>query len=149
MGITEAMVEDERGRRVPVIRDLATVPRWPWKTPPPQLLSPKARRWMYVEGTAGLGVIGLAIALSIVVASVGRQSATTAGMWSLILGFGTYLLLNALHSWHWTGPGRHFAARAMASSGTCPCCGYGIRSVPKREDGLTICPECASVWRVA
>ncbi len=104
---------------------------------------------MYIEGTAGLGVIGLAIALSIVVASVGQQSATTGAMYSLGFGFGTYLLLNGLHSWHWTGPGRHFASRAMASTGTCPSCGYGIGSVPKGDNGLTTCPECASVWRVA
>ncbi len=148
MGISEPKVDDERGRRVRVVAELGSAPRWPWKTPPWQLLSPMAKRWTFIDGTVGLGVIGLAIALSIVVGSIGRQSASTAGIISLVFGVGLYLLLNQLHNWHWTGPGRQYAARAMAANGTCPSCGYGIGSVPEGGDGLTTCPECASAWRV-
>ena len=147
--ITEAKVEDERGRRVPVVPELASVPRWPWKTPSPPFVSPGANLWMKIDGAAGLGVVGLAIALSILVASIGLQSATTAGILSLTFGLGLYFVLNQCHAWYWTGPGRHFAARAMAGSGTCPSCGYGIGSVPKDADGLATCPECASAWQVA
>jgi hypothetical protein len=149
MSITSAMVEDERGQRVPVVAELAPAPRWPWKTPPRQLLSPDAKRWMLIEGMAGLGVIALAIIVSIMVALAGKQAASTAGIIVLVLGVGGYLLLNQLHNWHWSGPGRRFAARAVAHSGTCPSCGYGIAGVPSNDGGLTTCPECASLWRVA
>ena len=33
--------------------------------------------------------------------------------------------------------------------GHCPHCGYRIREVPPRpESGQTVCPECASAWRI-
>ena len=30
----------------------------------------------------------------------------------------------------------------------CPHCGYGLRGLPTDDDGLTTCPECASIWRI-
>lgn len=103
---------------------------------------------MYVDGVSGLAIVGLAIAMSVVVAAIGSQSATTAALFSLVFGLGSYFVINQLHSWHWSGPGRRFAARAMAKEGDCPSCGYGIDGVPRGDDGLTTCPECASAWRV-
>ena len=104
---------------------------------------------MYLEGSARVGLIALSIVVSIAVAAVNQQGMTTAGLYVLGLCFLGFVVIRARRGWHWTGPGRQFAARAMAHAGTCPSCGYGIASVPKDDDGLTTCPECASVWRVA
>lgn len=72
--------------------------------------------------------------------NLGMFAATLLGMSC----FGIHLLYN----WHWSGPGRRYAARAMAADGVCPACGYGVAGVPAGTDGLTICPECAAAWRV-
>jgi len=103
---------------------------------------------MYVEGSAGLGVIALAIVMSIIVAMASSQRVTTVGIVMLLGAMGLYVLINQLHNWHWSGPGRRYAARVYAAQGTCPSCGYNIAGLPRGEDGLTTCPECASAWRV-
>ena len=148
MAVTEARVEDERGRGVPVVRAIAEPPRWPWKFPERYLLSEQAALWMKIDGAAGLGVIAIAIAASIVVASVGMHGASTAGIGVLVCSMAAYFVINQAHTWRWTGPGRRFAARAMAARGVCPSCGYDLAGVPQDLDGLTACPECGGAWRV-
>ena len=104
---------------------------------------------MYVEGISGLGVIALAVAMSIVVAGAGSQRVSFIGIVTLLGAMALYFVINQLHNWHWTGPGRSAAARAMAREGACPSCGYGLTGVPSGDDGLTTCPECASAWRMS
>jgi predicted Zn-ribbon and HTH transcriptional regulator len=39
--------------------------------------------------------------------------------------------------------------RVMLRQARCPHCGYGLTGVPpSAEDGATVCPECASAWRL-
>jgi hypothetical protein len=39
-------------------------------------------------------------------------------------------------------------AEAFLRHAHCPGCGYGLRGVPRQEDGCTVCPECGAAWRV-
>ena len=148
MALIAPMIKDERGRAVPVVRELARAPMWPWKTPPRRLVSAPARRWMLISGWTGLAIIALAVVVCIVAATASGSAAANVAVGVLVIFAVAYVVVGFLQSWHWTGPGRQAAARAMALGGTCPSCGYGIAGVPRGDHGLTACPECASLWRV-
>ncbi|MCA9281698.1 MAG: hypothetical protein H6812_04165 [Phycisphaeraceae bacterium] len=38
--------------------------------------------------------------------------------------------------------------RAMIARSRCACCGYLLTGINAEEDGCTVCPECASAWRL-
>lgn len=148
MAITDAKVEDERGRTVPAVREIASAPRWPWQVPSYRLLSPDIRRWMVYEGFGGLGVMALAVVVAFLVAVAQHQAATVVAIFGMVALIGSWFAMNQILNWKWTGAGRRFAARVLAANGMCPSCGYGIEGVRADADGLTTCPECATGWRV-
>ena len=59
------------------------------------------------------------------------------------------LMLAALPiSWWFDGVRKQSLRHSRLSRELCPACGYGIRGVPAKADGLTTCPECAAAWKV-
>lgn len=36
----------------------------------------------------------------------------------------------------------------MLARARCASCGYSLAGIPREDDGCTVCPECASAWRV-
>lgn len=155
MAITDAKVDDERGKRVVVDRDLASPPSFKNRKYPPGSFSTATLRWRAAERwTVGsslalfctmlpLGFLGLRFLSSTVFDFIGN---TIVLLW--FVSVPVAYVVHLVSRWHWSGPGRRYAARALAARGTCPRCGYGITGVPSDADGLTTCPECASAWRV-
>ncbi|UYV11286.1 MAG: hypothetical protein NCW75_08210 [Phycisphaera sp.] len=148
MAITSAKVDDENGRRVPVVPELSSAPRWPWNIPSARILSPSVRRWMVCEGLIGLIGLGLAVLCALIAVAVQNRTGALILMAMMLVCVGLWLVLNQIHHWIWTGPGRQFAARAMAADGTCPSCGYGIAGVKPGHNGLATCPACSGAWHV-
>ncbi|MBX3403458.1 MAG: hypothetical protein KF699_08620 [Phycisphaeraceae bacterium] len=50
--------------------------------------------------------------------------------------------------WWFDGVRKTSLRRSRFGRGLCAACGYGIRSIPARADGLTICSECGAAWRI-
>lgn len=148
MAIADAYIVDERGKRVQAVPEITPAPRWPWKVPPETLLSPDAKRWMILSSLGELCILASSIIIITLFSLVYYNHARSTPIIIFVALIGAWFVLHQIHHWHWSDPGRRHAARAMAAGGTCPSCGYGIAGVPSGADGLTICPECASAWRV-
>lgn len=148
MAITDAKVDDERGRRVTVMRAMWPAPRWPWNVPDYRCLSPRIRRSMVYAGLLEIAFLGSAVLAGMLAFTTDSRAGAFTVLSAMAASFLGWFIVNQVYHWAWTGRGRRFAARALAAHGTCPSCGYGIAGVRQDRDGLTTCPECASAWRV-
>jgi len=62
---------------------------------------------------------------------------------SLLIVIGLSLVLACIGGWR-----RYLRETVLAivDAGECPACGYDLRDRDRRDDALTVCPECGGAW---
>ena len=152
--VFQPMVADERGRDVPVVREL----RWP--PGPVALLRKRPALPMLAHNIAfsyWVGAVYIAVKAGIITLVWLKVATGAAGSGGIVVqGTGVLLLMGlwpvpvlALLGWGlWTWRGRRNAARFMASRGACPSCGSSLLGLSEREDGYVVCGTCLSAWKV-
>jgi len=149
-----AMVTDERGRDVPVVREL----RWPpgpikllRKQPPLPMLTRRVAISYWV------GAVYLSLKAGVITVLWLKLSTGGGGSLAVVVqGTGTLLLMGlwpvpllALVGWTlWVWRGRRNAARFTASRGACPSCGDSLLGTMEQQDGHVMCGSCDAAWKL-
>ncbi len=157
LDIARAEVRDHRGKpRVVPFLDIFGSPRSYANTPPRASLREIRRRmfkqaWLVgaVLGSAMIVVACGAFALLILIPALMRQTlAFVAAAVLMLIPLSILYELTALRVFRRMY--RRIFPDAALAEGFCPHCLYDLRGVTTHEvDGCTICPECASAWRMA
>lgn len=150
------MVTDERGRDVPVVRELRSLPGpvAVWRTR--VALSKTLRKnvittWVLTGYLAGIWVLP-AVGMIAALTGVGVTLAELLGMpefraWVLIWMAAPAMFLMAVQaSWAWSG--RQKASRFMAARGSCPSCGASLLGAREHASGLVVCKSCRAAWKL-
>lgn len=150
------MVTDERGRDVPVVRELRSLPGpiavWRKRVAlPRRVRAGVMTTWImigYLSALWALPVLGLAIALSgmgLILEDLLRMAEVRG--WVLFwLSIPAVLLLAVQTIWAWSG--RRKAAKFMAARGGCSSCGTSLLGTIEDGEGMVACPSCDAAWRL-
>ncbi|MFI4916696.1 MAG: hypothetical protein ACIAS6_09365, partial [Phycisphaerales bacterium JB060] len=151
-----AMVTDERGRDVPVVRELQSLPSpiavWRRRVALPRrvrvgvmtmwiIIGYLGAAWCFVLGSTASVLLSIGVGLDDL--SLVQELRVPALFW---LSMPALFLLGLQASWAWSG--RQKAARLMAARGTCPSCTGSLPGAPEDADGLVRCPGCQASWRL-
>ncbi|UYV13931.1 MAG: hypothetical protein NCW75_06485 [Phycisphaera sp.] len=153
--LLQAMVTDERGRDVPVVRELRSLPGpiavWRKRTStPPRVAGIYQCLWIgtvyiLVKGSLYTGFLAYAT-ISTIGISVGEAVEQMLFIPLSMLGMVAVLVLTMRCVWAFWG--RSVSARLMASRGRCPSCGSSLVAGGSDDGGVTTCESCSAAWHV-
>ena len=154
-----AMVTDDEGKRVPLVRfNLSDLPL------PSGPLPPHVQRTIRMEidrkGMRGTNVSQLIVRHALPAVLIVSSFCGVVGI-GVVLGFpttavalGSILVFFFVRAASWmSGPfmlsdrARQLAVEITVAAGCCGSCGYLLAEHPNTDAGLCRCPECGAAWR--
>ncbi len=152
----QAMVTDERGRDVPVVRELRSLPG-PMAVWRKRVMLPKRVRGSLVTTwiTLGYGAVFWSVLVGMMgfaVLSVGMGFYDLAGLredrwWGVFwLSAPAVVLIGVQAMWAWSG--RRKAALMMAAHGACPSCRASLLGRAEDKEGVVQCGTCQAHWKL-
>ncbi len=151
-----ATVTDERGRDVPVVRELQSLPSpvavWRKRVALPKhvrvsvmtawgFIGYASAAWCFI--TVSITTVLLSFSSGIDVVAETREFRVMALFW---LSAPAMFLLGIQASWAWSG--RQKAARLMAARGMCPSCTATLLGAREHDDVCVGCGTCQASWRL-
>lgn len=150
------MVADERGRAVPVVRELQSLPGpvavWRKRVALPRSLRRSVITTWFMIGYLGAIWAFPAVGVFTALAGIGVMFGDLLRLpefraWVLVWMCAPAMLLMAVQaSWAWSG--RHKASRFMAARGCCPSCGVSLLGTTEDANGLAMCVKCRAAWKL-